>query len=483
MENNNKSYHAYISHKSDCKPWVKTLANNLKAQGFDVFLDEWEIQPGKSWLHDLSLGLNKSQKGILVITPNAMDSGWVKTEYETMLIRMKKDPTFQIIPVVLAKPIPDFPFIETIQWIDFSDPGNYNQAFYRLVCALENKTPGPIPTFKRTPEIPDLSPGTPPKPGSDEIAFVDELFKQLFERHILVLLTRGNHGHAAAKQLILEKAGRLFGPDNLRHLAPAYGPHVEMREYFFLLSRQCRLSPPAQSPVSFQAGLEELLANDREIFLLISRFEHSNRETQEELAAILRSLGERFVRSLRVVICGAERLHELAYVGPLSYLNQAKIVEWPEITLADILRTTNNSENSICSTGKLMPPIDEETAKKFLEFSGGHPAVLETCFDLYSQNPGFTMTDLIEKLTASPFLWQLFMPLFQDREKKEKTYRLLKMNDVGPYQPYLDDPLLKELYWKNLLQKDQTGARLTWRSEALRLAAQKIILPCRGPNF
>ncbi|UCH96131.1 MAG: toll/interleukin-1 receptor domain-containing protein [Candidatus Aminicenantes bacterium] len=474
-QKNHKSYHAFISHKNDCKSWVKILAENLKAQGFKVFLDEWEIKPGENWLENIYRGLNKSQKGILVITPNAMDSGWVRKEYEEMLILMQEDPGFQIIPVVLTKPVPGFPFLKTIRWIDFSEPGSYKQAFYSLVCALEDKPPGPVPTFKTEPEIPGQPPKSPPGPGPDEIDFVDGLFKLLFDRNVLVLLTRGNPSQAGAKELILEKAGRLFGPDNVRHLAPAYGPHVDMREYFSLLSQQCRFSPPAQSAVSFQAKFEELLADDHEIFLLISRFEHSSRETREELAALLRSLGERFPRGLRAVICGGEQLYELSYTGTLSYLNQAQIIEWPEMTDADVLRTANTSENSTCLAGKLMQKIDEDTAVKFLEFSGGHPDVLDTCFDLYSQNPGFTMKDLIEKLVSSSFLWQLFVPFFQDSEKKEKIRLLLKNNHVGPYQPYLDDPLLKELYWKNLLHKDKTGARLTWRGQALRLSALNIM--------
>jgi hypothetical protein len=440
-----------------------------------VFLDEWEIKPGGNWIEDLYRGLEKSQKGILVITPNAMDSGWVRKEYEEMLIRMQEDPGFQIIPVVLTNPVPGFPFLKTIQWIDFSDSGSYKQAFYRLVCALEDKAPGSEPIFKAEPKIPGQPSEPPPGPSSDEIAFVDRLFKLLFNRHVLVLLTRGNHSHTTAKELILEKAGRLFDTDNVRHLAPAYGPHVDMREYFSLLSQQCRFSPPAQSAVSFQAKFEELLASDRELFLLISRFEHSSRETREEMAALLRGLGERFPRGLRIMICGAEQLYELSYTGTLSYLNQAQIIEWPEMTAADVLRTANNIENSACLAGKLMQNIDEDTAVKFLEFSGGHPGVLESCFDLYSQNPGFTMSDLIEKLASSSFLWQLFVPFFQNREKKEKICHLLKNNDVGPYQPYLDDPLLKELYWKNLLHKDKTGARLTWRGEALRLSALSIM--------
>jgi len=175
--------------------------------------------------------------------------------------------------------------------------------------------------------------------------------------------------------------------------------------------------------------------------------------------------------------CGAELLYELAFTGTLSYLNQAQIIEWPEMTTADVLRLAGCSQPDPRDTGKSMPPIDETTAKKFLEFSGGHPGILDTCFELYSQNPGFTRADLIEKLALSSFLWQLLVPLCQDREKKEKIGSWLKSNEIGLYQPYLEDPLLKELYWKNLLQKDKRGKRLMWRSEALRLAVLRIMNP------
>jgi len=49
------------------------------------------------------------------------------------------------------------------------------------------------------------------------------------------------------------------------------------------------------------------------------------------------------------------------------------------------------------------------------------------------------------------------VPLCRDREKKEKIGGWLENSEIGPYQPYLDDPMLKELYWKNLLQKDKSG--------------------------
>lgn len=60
---NHKTYHAFISHKNDCKPWVRTLAKNLSAQGFKVFLDENEIMSGRKWVPDLYRWLNNNDVG------------------------------------------------------------------------------------------------------------------------------------------------------------------------------------------------------------------------------------------------------------------------------------------------------------------------------------------------------------------------------------------------------------------------------------
>jgi len=89
-----KTYDVFISHKSDCKPWVRVLAQNLKNQNYKIFLDEWELVPGKSIVNGLYQGLNQSQKGILAATPEAFESGWVKEEYQQMMIQKQEDKDF-----------------------------------------------------------------------------------------------------------------------------------------------------------------------------------------------------------------------------------------------------------------------------------------------------------------------------------------------------------------------------------------------------
>ncbi len=133
----------FLSHKSDWKPWVDVLARNLRNRGYRVFFDEWDMIPGQSIVQQLYDGLQQSRKGILVVTPEAIDSGWVREDYAQMMVQKQQDAAFTIIPVIVGEEVPDFPFIQDILWVDFRDPERYREAFYRLVCALDGTSPGP----------------------------------------------------------------------------------------------------------------------------------------------------------------------------------------------------------------------------------------------------------------------------------------------------------------------------------------------------
>jgi nucleoside-triphosphatase THEP1 len=104
---------------------------------------------------------------------------------------------------------------------------------------------------------------------------------------------------------------------------------------------------------------------------------------------------------------------------------------------------------------------------------------LEQCFVLYARDPGFKEAELIEALLDTLFAWRLFTPFKKDIEQQQRLCRLLRQPDVGPARAYLADPLLKRLYWKNLLKRSSTNYRLSWRCEALRRAGTEI-LDCPG---
>ena len=102
-------YDVFINYKSQYKQWIEVLAHNLKAQHLSVFLDDWEFIPGNPILEDMNCGLEQSKNGILLATPEAIQSGWVKSEYYKMVDLMNHR-GFKNLPIVLGKEIPDLPF-------------------------------------------------------------------------------------------------------------------------------------------------------------------------------------------------------------------------------------------------------------------------------------------------------------------------------------------------------------------------------------
>jgi AAA15 family ATPase/GTPase len=468
-------FDVFISHKSDCKPWVRVLARNLKTQGYKVFLDEWELIPGKSLVDNLFNGLKQSRKGILVVTPGAFESGWVREEYNLMMAQKQEKKDFSITPVVLEKEVPDFPFLKSISWVDFSEIDRYRQAFYRLVCAIENKAPGPDVELEGEIIIPPVPTKETLAPTPDEIPFVEEVFELFITKQAVLLPAQEDQWHGGMKTHLLERAKNRYGEKNVIHLVPPFGEKVDMEDYFSLIGKQCGFTRAFTNSIILQAALEERLAEAQELFLMVSGFENGLKQGQEELAGVLRNLNERYPRELKILISGGEKLVDLLSYGPLSYLNHAYIKECPGLTAADVIRMAKNSR-----AGQGLPmDLDKETAQRLLSISGGHPRVLEQCFALYAREPGFKEPELIETLLNTLFVWHIFTPFKEDAEQRQRLCQLLEQSDVGPARTYLADPLLKRLYWKNLLKRSSINYRLSWRCEALRRVGLEI-LECPG---
>ncbi len=332
-----KKYDVFISHsRQDSKPWVKILAQDLKKQGFEVFLDEWELVPGRSFLKGLYQGLNQSKNGILVITPKVGESEWVRKEYEHMLVRMGDDPDFAIIPVQLCDKLPDLPFFGSFTRIDFRDQNNYPQSFYSLTCAIKNIPPGANLELKSNLKMPLIIPNKPRQTGVDEISFVKNLFELFFVNQAVLLLAQKDRFHEYEKFQLLEQAMMQFGEKRCLNLTLPYCTQADMSTYYSFLGKQLEFPQSVTDSTSLIYAFHELFCEDQIFFLMVNNFEDSCKKGQEEISGVLRALNESFPQKLKILICGGEQLEELYYKGPLSYLNHAEICEFPELTIADI---------------------------------------------------------------------------------------------------------------------------------------------------
>jgi hypothetical protein len=110
-------YDVFLSHGSPDKPWVETLAAELRALGLKPFLDRPEIGPGDSFPEVLSRGLADSRFLVLVLSPRSGRS-WVRQEWQAFLAH--HGPQGRLLPVLLeATEIPAL--LANVQQIDALD--------------------------------------------------------------------------------------------------------------------------------------------------------------------------------------------------------------------------------------------------------------------------------------------------------------------------------------------------------------------------
>jgi formylglycine-generating enzyme required for sulfatase activity len=79
------TYDIFLSFSSKDIREAKTLAESLRGYGLRVFISDEALKSnvGTSYFDKIDFALNNSKDFILLSTPNAMESEWVKTEYET----------------------------------------------------------------------------------------------------------------------------------------------------------------------------------------------------------------------------------------------------------------------------------------------------------------------------------------------------------------------------------------------------------------
>ncbi len=132
-----RPFDVFLSHSRHDKDWVEKLKHALVTKGLCVWLDKDEIRPGNSLVGALERGIGQTQSVALVVSPEALRSGWVHEEYAAALAISASRP-LQIIPVILAHAeLP--PFLASRTWVDFrdtDDPDSFMQAVNKLIWGI-----------------------------------------------------------------------------------------------------------------------------------------------------------------------------------------------------------------------------------------------------------------------------------------------------------------------------------------------------------
>lgn len=77
----------FLCHATEDKPFVTRLATDLKANGIEVFFDQWSIQPGDSIRQRIDQGVIVCTHFVVVLTESSIDKPWVNLEMDAGLVR------------------------------------------------------------------------------------------------------------------------------------------------------------------------------------------------------------------------------------------------------------------------------------------------------------------------------------------------------------------------------------------------------------
>jgi hypothetical protein len=109
----------FLSHSSKDNDFVRRLADDLRELGHEPWLDEWKIRVGDCIVSKIQEGLARAEYVVLVLTPEAVASGWVDREWKDAYWSEIGEKRVIVLPVLLrACEVP--PLLRTKKYADFT---------------------------------------------------------------------------------------------------------------------------------------------------------------------------------------------------------------------------------------------------------------------------------------------------------------------------------------------------------------------------
>src|SRR5436190_11129189 len=104
----------FISHASKDDPFVTELRLALESQKLTVWVDSRELVAGNKLAPEISEAIEQARQFIVVLSPNALKSDWVRKEIQKALEveQARKDEGYRVIPLMLPGFDP-----ATLKWI------------------------------------------------------------------------------------------------------------------------------------------------------------------------------------------------------------------------------------------------------------------------------------------------------------------------------------------------------------------------------
>lgn len=126
----------FLSHASEDKDrFVLGFARQLRENGVDAWLDQWEMKPGDSLVDKIfEQGLKDAHAVIIVLSATSVQKPWVREELNASVVNRISRGT-KLIPVVIDEcEVPES--LRTTIWQKVDNLEDYSQSLQRILSAI-----------------------------------------------------------------------------------------------------------------------------------------------------------------------------------------------------------------------------------------------------------------------------------------------------------------------------------------------------------
>jgi WD40 repeat protein len=202
------SFAVFLSHNSRDKPAVERLAERLKREGLEPWLDAWSLTVGGRWQDELAEGVKRSSAFAFFVGPHG-DGDWAREELAIAQDRAVKDRDgFRMFPVLLPglpEPFPADslpPFLRMRTWVDLRAGLDSTEGLQALICAITGVPFGPRVPIAARDDVCPYRGLTPFDEGDAEFFFgrdaeVQRLLEQLKTTRFLAVLGASGSGKSS----------------------------------------------------------------------------------------------------------------------------------------------------------------------------------------------------------------------------------------------------------------------------------------------
>lgn len=458
------SYEVFLSHNSEDKPWVETLARNLQRHGVEPFLDLWNLKLGERFIPGLQQGLDESKHGILICTPNTAESYWLQNEYDEMLMRRQRDPDFRMIPVLVRGELPEFFGSRGVNAVDFREQSEsaYRIAFRRLLCAVAGDEPGPNEEFAKPLDLPEFESDSKATDADESVSlWTGDVIGKLDQNRVLLLLAQADRLAEQERRSLLARAHKRFGQEAVfRVRVPRHA--ASESEFFEDVGLQCGFTG-TDSLRKFRSAFTEA-AGFGEALLIVFGFETCADAWRREFGSCLRTIFDMHDQ-FHTLITGGRALYQLYRRGEEGSLFS--------VAKADFCPDPGDMDVRTEWTRRWSEEPQSHIVKSMLNLSGAHPRLLQECWEIVGKGDRLDTEASRGRLADLLVLARAFSASAKSTTERETCAELLQNAVAGRWNNFeLPEPL-GSLFWNNLLRRE--GQNLHWRCEAVRDVGQEFV--------